>query len=191
MSILDITSIYLSELELKDTTLTSNEVCYLDTRIRTGDNNTPFHLSVYNKRDDFSFRIVNFPYIDSNIPANPAYGVYISQLMIYARICTSKLDFIHRLGRLSTPLLHQGFKSTLLGKLLAKFFKRHDAIIEKYGITLREMRLTIHGLRDTHYSFVILYALYHLFSPIWLLYSTWYMRARNFSLVLLELCLFS
>ena len=31
------------------------------------------------KRDDFSFQIVNFPHMDSNIPANPAYGVYISQ----------------------------------------------------------------------------------------------------------------
>ena len=83
-----INAIHPSELELKDTTLTSNEVCYLDTRIKTGDSNTPFHLSVYDKRDDFSFRIVNFPYIDSNIPANPAYGVYISQLVRYARICT-------------------------------------------------------------------------------------------------------
>ena len=63
-----INAIYPSELELKDTTLTSNEVCYLDTRIKTGDSNTPFHLSVYDRRDEFSFRIVNFPYIDSNIP---------------------------------------------------------------------------------------------------------------------------
>ena len=117
--------------------------CYLDTRIKTGDSNTPFHLSVYDKRDDFSFRIVLFPYIDSNIPANLAYGVYISQLVRYARICTSKLDFVHRLRRLSTRLLHQGFKSTLLGKSLPKFFKRHGAIIEKYGITLREMRVAI------------------------------------------------
>ena len=73
-----ISDIYPSDLELKDTTLTSNEVCYLDTRIRNGDSNTPFHLSVYDKRDDFSFRIINFPHMDSNIPANPAYGVYIS-----------------------------------------------------------------------------------------------------------------
>ena len=105
--------------------------------------NTPFHLSVYDKRDDFSFRIVNFPHMDSNIPANPAYGVYISQLVRYVRICTSKLDFIRRLRRLSSRLLHQGFKSTLLHKSFTKFFKRHSAIIEKYGTTLREIRLAI------------------------------------------------
>ena len=103
----------------------------------------PFHLSVYDKRDDFSFRIVNFPHMDSNIPANPAYGVYISQLVRHVRICTSKLDFIHRLRRLSSRLLHQGFKSTLLRKPLTIFLKRHSANIEKYGTTLRGIRLAI------------------------------------------------
>ena len=68
-----------------------------ESRIKNGDSNTPFHLSVYDKRDDFSFRIVNFPHMDSNIPA---YGVYISQLVRYVRICTSKLDFIHSFRRL-------------------------------------------------------------------------------------------
>ena len=112
-----ISDIYPLDLELKDTTLTSNEVCSsLDKRIRNEDSNTPFHLSVYDKRDDFLFRIVNFPHLDSKIPANPAYGVYISQLVRYVRICTSKLDFIRRLRRLSLRLLHQGFKSMLLRK---------------------------------------------------------------------------
>ena len=43
--------------------------------------------------------------MDSNIPANPAYGVYISQLVRYARIYASKVDFINRLRGLSKPLL--------------------------------------------------------------------------------------
>ena len=34
-------------------------------------------ISIYDKREDFAFRIFNFPHIDSSIPANPAYGVYI------------------------------------------------------------------------------------------------------------------
>jgi hypothetical protein len=36
---------------------------------------------LYDKRDEFNFPIVNFPFICSNIPAPPAYGVYISQLI--------------------------------------------------------------------------------------------------------------
>jgi hypothetical protein len=38
----------------------------------------------YDIRDDFNFPIVNFPFICSNIPATPAYGVYISQLTLYS-----------------------------------------------------------------------------------------------------------
>ena len=55
--------------------------CYLDTNIKTGGTNTPFRISIYDKRDDFTFRIVDFPHMDSNIPANLAYVVYISQLV--------------------------------------------------------------------------------------------------------------
>ena len=39
---------------------------------------------LYDKRDDFDFSIVNFPFLSSNIPA---YGVHISQLIRYARAC--------------------------------------------------------------------------------------------------------
>jgi hypothetical protein len=41
----------------------------------------------YNKRDDFNFPIVNFPFICSNIPAALAYGVYIFQMIRYSRAC--------------------------------------------------------------------------------------------------------
>jgi hypothetical protein len=40
---------------------------------------------VYDKRDDFNFKIITFPNMCSNIPASPEYGVYISQLIRYAR----------------------------------------------------------------------------------------------------------
>ena len=68
---------YPSELEVEHTSTSSAEVCYLDTNIKTGDINTSFLISIYNRRDDFTFRIVNFPHMDSNISASPAYGVYI------------------------------------------------------------------------------------------------------------------
>ena len=100
-----ISAIYPSELDFKDTSTSSTEVCYLDTDIKTGEN-IPFRISIYDKRDDFAFRIVNFLHMDSNIPANPAYGVHISQLVRYARICTSKVDLINRLRGLSLRLRH-------------------------------------------------------------------------------------
>jgi hypothetical protein len=39
------------------------------------------------KRNDFDFAIVNFPFLCSNIPLSPAYGVYILQMIQYARAC--------------------------------------------------------------------------------------------------------
>ena len=99
-----ISAIRPSELELKDTSTSSTKVCYVHTIFKTGEN-TPFRISIYDKREDFAFRIVNFPQIDSNIPANSAYGVYISQLVRCARICTCKVDFINHLINSSVAML--------------------------------------------------------------------------------------
>ena len=38
----------------------------------------------YDKRDDFNFPFVNFPFKCSNIRAAPVYGVHISQLIRYS-----------------------------------------------------------------------------------------------------------
>jgi len=45
------------------------------------DSEERLRTKLYDKRDDFNFPIVNFPFICSNIQAAPAYGVYISQLI--------------------------------------------------------------------------------------------------------------
>ena len=43
---------------------------------------------IYDKRDDFDFDIVNFPFLDGDVPCRPSYGVYISQLIKFARVCS-------------------------------------------------------------------------------------------------------
>ena len=45
------------------------------------------------KRDDFIFQIVNFPFISSNIPATPAYCIFISQVICYSRAGARYTDF--------------------------------------------------------------------------------------------------
>jgi hypothetical protein len=49
------------------------------------DSNGRLTTTLYDKRDDFDYAIVNFPFLCSNIPLSPAYAVYISQLILYAR----------------------------------------------------------------------------------------------------------
>jgi hypothetical protein len=50
---------------------------YLDIHLEI-DNEGRLRTKLYDKRHDFNFPIVNFPFICSNIPAAPAYGVHIS-----------------------------------------------------------------------------------------------------------------
>jgi hypothetical protein len=64
---------------------------------------------IYDKRDDFNFKIINFPYMCSNIPASPAYGVNISQSIRYARASSNYSDFLKRHLYLRNRLLDQGY----------------------------------------------------------------------------------
>ena len=131
-----------SELILKNTTTTPSETSYLDTTINIGEGNGTVRISVYDKREGFNFKIVNSPYLESNIPRNPAYGVYISQLVRYARICSRKDDFIYRHRRLSLKL-QQGYKYQQLMKLFHKFYRSHSDELKKFGTTLMELRSSI------------------------------------------------
>ena len=71
-------------------------------------------MHVYDKRDDFNFKITNFPNMCSNIPASPAYGVYISQLIRYARTSSNYSDFLkHHLHLRNRLLDDMRFKAGL------------------------------------------------------------------------------
>ena len=84
--------IYPNELEVKDTTDFQKSASYLDIHLEI-DNGGRLKTRLYDKRDDFTFPIVNFPFISSNIPASPAYGVYISQLIRYSTACVQYSEF--------------------------------------------------------------------------------------------------
>ena len=73
--------IYPIELEIKDTTDTDRSASYLDVHLEI-DCERQLRTKLYDKTDDFNFPIVNFPFICSNIPATPAYGVYIVYLSV-------------------------------------------------------------------------------------------------------------
>ena len=74
-------------------------------KANTSDTEAPFldlHLSIYNgfvsskiydKRGDFDFDIVNFPFLDGDIPRRPSYGVCISHCIRFARECIHVEDF--------------------------------------------------------------------------------------------------
>ena len=69
---------------------------------------------LYDKRDDFDFHIVNFPFLSSNIPPGLSYGVYISQLIRHARCCSHYEDFRYCHKCLVDQLLSQGYRALRL-----------------------------------------------------------------------------
>ena len=54
--------------------------------------------------------IVNFPFLDGNVPRRPSYGVYISQLIRFARVCSHVDDFNTHNKCLTAKLLKQGYR---------------------------------------------------------------------------------
>ena len=82
-------------------------------KANTSDTKAPFldlHLSIsngfvsskiYDKRDDFDFNIVNFPFLDGDVPRSTSYGVNISQLIRFARVSSHVADFNARIKSLT------------------------------------------------------------------------------------------
>jgi hypothetical protein len=99
--------IYPPELEVKETTDTASPASFLDLYLEFYDSGQ-ISTNIYDKRDDFKFKIINFPNMCSNIPASPAYGVYISQLVHYARASSNYSDFLKRHLHLRKRLLDKG-----------------------------------------------------------------------------------
>ena len=81
---------------------------YLDCFLEI-DNSGKLSIQLYDKGDYFNFPIVNYPFLCGNIPASPAYGVFVSQLIRYANACSLYHDFILRARNLATNLLTQGY----------------------------------------------------------------------------------
>ena len=125
--------IYPPELVIKNTTESKESSSYLDLQIIIGKNGK-LCTKLYDKRDDFNFPIVNFPFLDSNIPSSPAYGVYISQLIRYARACSNYKDFIARCKTLTAKLLNQGYSTKRLKQAAKKFCGRYHDIFSTFGV---------------------------------------------------------
>jgi hypothetical protein len=98
--------IYPPELEVKETTDTASSASFLALYLEFDDSGQ-ISTKIYDKRDDFNFRIINFPNMCSNIPASPAYGVYISQLIRYARANSNYSDFLNSQSICYTTLIKQ------------------------------------------------------------------------------------
>ena len=86
--------IYPTEPQLNKANSSDTEAPFLDLNLSI--TNGIGSSKIYDKRDDFYFEIVNFPFLDGDVPRSPSYGVYISQLIGFARVCSNVDDFNNR-----------------------------------------------------------------------------------------------
>ena len=130
--------IYHPELEVKETTDTASSASFLDLYLEFDDSGQ-ISTKIYDKRDDFNFKIINFPNMCSNIPASPVYGVYISQLIRYARASSNYSDFLKRHLHLRNRLLDQGYKNIRLIRFLEKFIFRYQDLVEIHSVSAEKI----------------------------------------------------
>ena len=113
------------------------------------DSNGFVSSKIYDKRDDFDFDIVNFPFLDGDVPRRASYGVYISQLIRFARVCNHVTDVNVRNKCLTAKLLQQGYRYHKLRKTFSKFYRRHYELISIYNVGLKT--LLSEGLSETEF----------------------------------------
>ena len=145
--------IYPPELQLNKANTSDTEAPFLDLHLSIS--NGFVSSKIYDKRDDFDFDIVNFPFLDGDVPRSTSYGIYISQLIRFARVSSHVVDFNARNKSLTAKLLQQGYRYHKLRKTFSKFYRRHYELVSKFSVWLKT--LLHQGLSEPEFYGDLLY----------------------------------
>ena len=77
--------------------------------------------------------------MDGDVPRSTSYGVYISQLIRFARVSCHVADFNARNKSLTAKLIQQGYRYLKLGKTFSKFYRRHYELVSKFNVGLETL----------------------------------------------------
>ena len=126
--------IYPSELQFNKANASDTEAAFLDLHLSiSGD---IVSTKIYDKRDDFDFEVVGFPFLDGDVPRSTSYGVYVSRLVRFARASSYVADFGARNELLTQKLLKQGYRCRRLRKTFSKFCGRYYDLISEFRVGL-------------------------------------------------------
>ena len=114
-----VSQIYLSELQINKANTSDTEAAFLDLNLSIS--NDIASNKIYDKRDNFGFETVNFPFLDGDVPRSTSYGVFISQLIRFARESSHVADFNTRNKLITQKLLKQGYQYHKLCKPFPNF----------------------------------------------------------------------
>ena len=80
-----------------------------------------------------------FPFSDGDVQRRPSYGMFISQFIRFATVCSHADDFIARNECLTAKLLKQGYRYHKLRKAFSMFYRRHHELVSKFNIGLKTL----------------------------------------------------
>ena len=129
--------IYPSDLQLNKANTFDTEAAFLYLHLSIS--NDIISTKIYDKRDDFDFEIVNFPCLDGDVPRSTSYGVYISQLIRFARASSYFADLNTLKSFLTQKLLKQGYQYHNLRKAFSKLYRRYYDLISKFQVGLKSL----------------------------------------------------
>ena len=144
--------IYPPELQLNKANTSDTEAPFLDLHLSISNRFVSF--KIYDKRDDFDFDIVNFPFLDGDVPRSTSYEVYISQLIRFASVSSNVADFNACNKNLTAKLLYWYHK---LRKTFSKFYRRHYELVSKFNVGLKT--LLHQGLSEPEFYGDLIYKL--------------------------------
>ena len=102
-------------------------------------NGTQFRCSVFTfiQYIFITYSYDDFIFLDGDVPRSTSYGVYISQLIRFARASSYVADFNTRNKLLTQKLLKQGYRYHKLRKTFSKFYRRYYDLISKFQVGLK------------------------------------------------------
>lgn len=139
----------------KDTTESSMSASYLDILLNR-DINDKLNTQLYDKHDDFNYSIVNFRYLCSNIHVSSSlvYGVYVSQLVRYAKACSAYNQILSK-KLLTNKFLLQRFQQSHLKAAFRKFFGRYNDLDCLLNLSLGQMQSDMFQVNYRFYTLIL------------------------------------
>jgi hypothetical protein len=122
---------YPPDLAIKKTNAQDNKASFLDLNIELDKGD--IKLSVYNKTDDFPFRVVKYCSEDSNVSGKIGYDLFYCQLIRFGRICNSAKAFETRVIDCFFELIKNGFDRDKLIETFFRFSKKNSTTITRVG----------------------------------------------------------
>ena len=115
---------------LERTNICSKKSNFLDLNICVNENQ--FVTNLYDKRNDFDFKVISMPNLKSNVPERRSYDVFFSQLFRLCNVNTTLDGFIQDVKALKVKLLCQNFRADILNKYIKKFINAKPPCTYKF-----------------------------------------------------------